>query len=1202
MVVAVLAILFVAGAALLSVVTFSSRSIDAARIERNNREMVEALEEPVWTKLREGFLDADGIPYTPDSTLVMHLPGQPNVPCVQCPPSDPGCVLPDCVLSLPTYGEQPGVHAWVDVAEPLEAQDSLGKVNSEFRVTTNLLAALADRAPITPRLAQSAQFYKDRQQIRPSDPYAKINAFGYSTGGFPLIDPVSGNPTWLPYNDADGDGVLDGVEMPIPASMLPANLYRELAGRLRASDYPPGSADQLTLTLRIIDHGSMANLNDSHTYLRRVALGYNAIEHGQTSNADLFAGVPYLPESNEWFLRNRGVMLPLNMQSTRLMDNLWNDLLAPQTLPGQASAFSTGPNSTTLTNPTMRRWWRYDPVADTAPDAAWRTLMNPDNASAGTYDVSHNVTSVSHDDLLMRGWMNPYTGTDLRSWLFANEDPTNQNKPYGRGGAADRFAMDNYPPKLDGTGDPRLGRLKLSLPGLDAMLKEFGLPRVIQSVRDTFLLMLLQRPLYDFDIDGTLTMDDRRAVDRANAIQAAMLTANLIDYVDNDGSGATLTAVGVVDTNGLPVNGASGEQLIAYGFERQPFITEIYTKVAPAPTASTGADIVARGDSRFAVELYNPYNEDIPLSDYRLVDLRAEDRASDPDTELLDENSYSPLPRFSVDLPANKSIPAGGYIVLCGYGVNCPENGEDLGAYAIAKDSIIALKRKVKDLANRDVEIVVDAMNCSDTDASVRREPGAPPQGSAIDIGYFDPAQPTEVALQRDTTANFWRFTVPRAMKLFGANKQTLGHPNDAVDDKETYPVHIDVARLNSATFTFAFPTTGSLLLLSRMAHIYDETPIDSGAAPEDQSVISPFNRVSPYLLGKFETAGGVERERNLVGQYDQIDNGRLPVFDVRPDVDINPRERVFPASATQGQVEGLDTLPWGQLIYDYFTAVPYEIGGGNPFTNPVLAFTQAPYNRQYPRVDQGGLRVHGRLNLNTASWRVLSGVPMIDGDLLPEGYRNELVAVLGSGRLTLGETLARAIVAYREARDPWEPGDNPGNYATDRSPLGSWTTANYRPRYGYGFLTVGELCNVRHPGAGHYDESHPDLTNRFDAEATMAPLDATMSYTPFPAASFEHAVANLVALDDNWLTTKSHVFTVYGVVRGAHYPLTDPREPADANGVDGETKLKSFREADQKAIRFQSTVDRLPMFFGAREPARVGSRVLGALVDERSE
>lgn len=1209
MVVAVLGILFVSGAALLTVVTFSSRSVDAAKAERESRDAVDAIERLVAMKLRDGFLNADGVPYALTTPLVMHQPGQPNMPC------GPATA---CVLALPTNGEQPGVHPWIDLSEPVEAASPSSE--SAFRLVSNLAAALDNRSVHTPAVAANNNVRPDAMTyaVPVNRPAAVPTAFGFSQGAMPYARTDTDMPQWQFLNDADGDGVFDGIEIVLPPGTLPANVHRALADRLRPTIYPSGEPDRLTVTLRIVPHGAMADLNNAHPYIKRMALGYSHTAFGgEPTNAVLFAGAPYLPSSNEWFLRNRGVLLPLNVQPTRLLENLAAELLAPQS--SQSTLYASGLNQAMLADPTLRRWWRYDPVADTASsNAAWRTLMDPTNASAGTYDVAHNLTTDTHDDLLMRGWVHPVSGLEMRAWV-RSKDPA--------GGAAytmaDRFAIDNYPMKLDGRDDPRLGRMKVSLPSLDAMLNtaSAGLPRVMHTLRDVFTLMLASR--WDFDANGMPDFSqppaEQAAIDRAKAVYAAMLAANMVDYVD--GVPMTMaqehTAVPIVNSNGQPVVGASGQQLLAFGFERQPFITEIYTKVTPS---SVDPLLVAEGASVFAIELYNPYDSDLSLNGFRLVDLAIEDQnsaMSDTTDDLRDETSLSPLPRFDADLSGITIL--GGtrplddparFVVICGHGTSCPDNGSNtgnsVGDFAIDNKSVIALKRSVTAPSGTSIEIIVDQMYVADLDtAVVRRGASAPVPGTFSpdpDIGVNPGVTGTvyEVSLQRDTAVPFWRFTVPKATKLFDPAEQTIGAVNHAnAVDNTIYPVHLDVA--NTSSFTFAFPTTGSMLLLSRMAHIYDATPYDTTGGT-NVSMVSPFNRVSPQLLGYFQDATGADRERNIVGQFDQIDNGRLPVFDVRPDVD-DARERTLMAAAVPGLVESWEALPWGQLIFDYFTAVPFEIGAPG-FGNPVYLMTQAPYNRQFATVDQSGLRVFGRINLNAAPWKVISSLPMIDGALFPRPYKDQLERVLKSGRATLGDNLAKAIVAYREGRNPWNMSANPGNFEFDRNPYGA-PSANvsdpslpypYRPRRGFGFLSVGELVDVRHPNAGIYDATRPELANRFDADATMAPRDMLLASLPYPAASFEHAIANIVALDDNWVTTKSHVFTVYGVIRGSHHPLPDSSDAQYA------AKLRSFRDADQNAIRFQSTLDRLPMLFGARQPERIGSRIMGGLVDERTE
>ena len=75
-------------------------------------------------------------------------------------------------------------------------------------------------------------------------------------------------------------------------------------------------------------------------------------------------------------------------------------------------------------------------------------------------------------------------------------------------------------------------------------------------------------------------------------------------------------------------------------------------------------------------------------------------------------------------------------------------------------------------------------------------------------------------------------------------------------------------------------------------------------------------------------------------------------------------------------------------------------------------------------------------------------------------------------------------------------------------------------------------------------------------------------------------------------MTTKSHVFTIYGTIRGQY----------NEDFSDAAATAASRREVDQRAIRFQTTVDRLPMLFGAGRPERIGSQVIGSYADVRSE
>lgn len=1194
MVVAVLGILFVSGAALLTVVTFSSRSLDAARIERENREAVMTFDRLVGKILAESFLDAGGNPLAIPSTQVMHKLGQPGVPCdVPVDGADD-----DCVLTLPTTGEVPGLHL-LDLNEPLEAfnpDDSV--INSEYRFTSNVRAMLERRTVHTPAIAANSNVTGDPKElykvftIYANKPQARRSGLVYTQGAIPFVRDKDddGSPPMF-YNDADGDGVLDAIEMVIPPGLLPANLQRSLASRLRATNYP-GDPDELTITLRVVPHGAMVNLNSSHKFSKLIALGHYDTTTTQPITSQvgaldlLLTGMPYLPAANEWYLRNRGVLLPLGVQPTRLMENLASELLGPQIMGAAGAAlYSSGLDEAMLTSdPSLRHWWRYDPVADTATaTAAWRTLLNPANLGSGTFDLTHNLTTVGHDDLLMPA-IDPADG---------NGDFVTKVKYHDITNGSDDFALDNYPQFLDGKDDPRRGRLKISLPYLDEYAKDplVTPERFVRTIQDAFLAMLASRA--DFNVDGNVDAADQKA----KAVQAAMLTANLIDYADNDSDNA-LTVVPVVDFNGQKVPGTDpNEQLLAFGYECQPFITEVTLVLNPG-VPSGGRTTGQEGSAVFAVELYNPCDRAIDLSAYELTDLRAPQNAQ---TIVISEVTGLELPRLDYEELPSQQLPNTGAVdvmplddparfrtVCSGYGANCPDNGGNSGGiqlgqtFGIDEESVMALVRPVSITTAsgpKTVRIVVDQMELNGL--NVTPDPaGAQPQ-STVDL-FNQLGTPTVISVQRDTTPNNWRFTVPRAIRLWGLGEQTPGVTNHAKSvQPDIYPVHLDLA--NSGSFASAFPTTGAMLLLGRMAHIYDPVASGDPTAP----LTRPFNRVHENLLGTTPD----NRPRNILGQYDQIDNGRLPLFDARPEtVRIGSgdkavaRERIVSLNPTVGASEGFDALPWGQLVFEYFTAIPFY---PCPDTNN---WTDVTCGREYPKVDQDGLRVHGRININASPWTVLATLPMRDVTEFPARYQTDLANALGAGRYTLGEDLAKGIVAYREGRAPWQSITiDTGPYDVDRNPCGDGTNNDdYRPRRGFGFLTVGELANVRHPETN-------DADVRMDAGAVdpdVTPAD--------PRGRYECAVANLVALDD-WVTTRSHVFTVYGVIRGAHWPLSDPTGGVSAEPTNA-VKLSSFREADQKAIRFQTTIDRLPMLFGADQPARIGNLVLSGYADERSE
>ena len=100
--------------------------------------------------------------------------------------------------------------------------------------------------------------------------------------------------------------------------------------------------------------------------------------------------------------------------------------------------------------------------------------------------------------------------------------------------------------------------------------------------------------LYDAILMGLLDADPNFAVADANGL-AAQLAVNIVDFRDYD-----------TEVTYLPVG-----QKTYYGFEAQPFISEIAFSISETDANNST-------NNEFAIELYNPFDVDIPLGNFRL--------------------------------------------------------------------------------------------------------------------------------------------------------------------------------------------------------------------------------------------------------------------------------------------------------------------------------------------------------------------------------------------------------------------------------------------------------------------------------------------------------------------------------------------------------------------------------------------------------
>jgi hypothetical protein len=661
--------------------------------------------------------------------------------------------------------------------------------------------------------------------------------------------------------------------------------------------------------------------------------------------------------------------------------------------------------------------------------------------------------------------------------------------------------------------------------------------------------------------------------------------------------------------------------IYVYGLERQPYITEVATWANSNPPNKVEA---------WAVELFNPYDTLIDANGQYL--LREVNPGTVPPHDIplnavLQPNSGpspKPFTAFVTD-PGNL-----GFLGLIGdsaagkvYGLT----GSD--ALSFKNGSTLYLIRRVQYPGDATAtEIVVDQFTVPETS----------------NVGGTPAPVPYQFSLERVVgQATPWMAPIPDIGNDIPANN-TLGNWNNHLNPM-LHPVDVNFADLGSFSRRFenptnandprngsvSFPTTGSLLMLMRHANrsLSDYT-VPGGGVVKDLAFTTG-------LVGVTNTFDSTPAALPI-NDAEQIDNGRMPVFDIGQrstnDQRFYSAHHVSPSATQLGAPGNLDTLPWGQLVFDYFTALPLSNPGPyvdvEPGPEVVVALPDSK-----PRVDLDGLRVHGRININAAPWKVLAGLPFVPVEKIPVAFKAEMrrslgfvkeaaaanwrnptaadLDVLDDQAARIGPELAQAIVAYREVRPL--PGSGPnsftGNYydgMPNVPPIlpvttptayarGSNPAAPVSPmaRRGTGFMTVGELANVRHYGA---QTINPPLPLGFPK--SFYRIDGgVMGVDPNNAntENFVDAVAALVALGD-WVAVRSQVFTVYGVLRGEEdQTIIDP----DPSAPPTQAELRA-RDVDSRALRFQETIDRLPTFLGEPMPSRIGDRTLTRYTDAHND
>ena len=986
---------------------------------------------------------------------------------------------------------------------------------------------------------------------------------------------TGGGRTPLPCDDEDNSGVLE------EGDLYPSSIRNWVAADLRDPAF--STDDNVYLAMRLEQNSGKVNINHSHWSLIDNLFG---LDSGGALLSATMNGRPYSTSVHEPLLRRRGVLPDQTYSDTF---PLGSDLAMSNDLRSMLRMHMTE----SLSGNTLLQWL---PIPDEPGEAGvfdldWSLWMDPrqwmdTQATAGApveFDIRHMLTTASYDDLMLRnGFYRPLsqpssiptTGvllTDLISDPVAGVNPqypmeyvstavlpavtlpadgtgyvsTNQSAiemypgydPNYAGGGDTSFtdgvsvrkvplmlSTDSFgdssniygPPRDSVTGktiDLQFGKMKFALHSIGNI--DAPTQREVQTVLDYFTAML--RNIWDMNGDTFYGFADDDAIHD----QAAQLTANFIDFAD---------------TNRLPTGIQSRSSTVPprlyYGVEREPYISEVFVAGAAA-----GSD--------WGVELIYPHDDAVADLDLGAVGFEY----------AISINDGAELQPFT----AGETIGPGSNTL-----VSVTNN--------TASMPVPALVNPLADLTLMTVGVDPTA----DRIQLVRTiDAGA----TWIVIDEVDLTTMTIMpgSLRRDNINDGgWRAVVPDYENL---GTHDLGSPN-AGTTRAVAPVHATTADLG---LEGSYPTTGSMLLLMRYAN----------------ELLGPGPPIGRPMTTK-------------ITDFTDIDNGHMPVFDPRGVYTAQQDWATAATSLTGGQpLDGstLLSLPWGQLVFDYFTALPLT---GNTFdaTAALPAFwppddsTNFPsYLRSnQPQVEWNGMRVHGRININAAAWKVIEGLPLMPPGALPIYYKDGLlVGVAGtpgswfalpnptgagvppmqtesvyfSGIEVLGREKAMGIVAYRELREIdttgfdllRAPNTTTGNYSVlpyagalpdaalrrSRSDMGAFTggpvntLADTTQRHTAGFLTVGELANVRNPGtyAGSFAYD-VDPGYQMDNGYIMEFYDTNT------IGNYLAAVAPLVAISD-WVTVKNNAFTMYGTLRGA-----------------GDKTI-----VDDKAFRFEHAYDR---------------------------
>lgn len=409
------------------------------------------------------------------------------------------------------------------------------------------------------------------------------------------------------------------------------------------------------------------------------------------------------------------------------------------------------------------------------------------------------------------------------------------------------------------------------------------------------------------------------------------------------------------------------------------------------------------------------------------------------------------------------------------------------------------------------------------------------------------------------------------------------------------------VPTIHGAARPPSFPTVGFMLFVPRFSHMMQV----NGAAITPR----PMNWWLAQQWEKRTVAGGGAGALTAPADF-----GHMPIFDNAQD----PNATGAFASSKLGCV------PWGLLVFDYFTTLnPSDAGPDGTVGTPD---------------DIDPYRVPGRINVNTAPWYVLAGLPVLGPVSLSDpnfaalprtnppafwsgasgvltGFEADrpttprfsgfttLVgarpfpaydAVMGWWRL--GPHLAQASAAYRDRLQysQYESNAAPFGDAQWRNntvaPSGSYRATQYDPIRGE--------ADVWNPNDPLYDPNAPKLKRGFLSLGELANvvgfdssvLNPSVTGTTVYKDDFMKAVSLLALLDTHFLTTRSNTFTIYAALMDREDPQASMRSQVTVDRSNLLPRL-IWEDRSGNGIRDPEPTDHYTVLQNSGEPEIIGER-----------